>query len=74
MHYTLLLLMLAFSFLANAQKTYIHAGNLIDGENDQLLNQKTIVVQDGKILEIADGYLAAGEEDQVIDLKSHTVM
>ena len=60
-------------------QTVIHAGKLINGHDGQVHNEMTIVVEDGKVKSIEDGYVDPdrfGDEDSVtaIDLKEHTVM
>lgn len=54
--------------------TIIHAGILIDGRNDQPAKQMSIVVDQGRILRIEGGYVAAGKDDKLINLKDYTVM
>ncbi|MDH3400227.1 MAG: amidohydrolase family protein [Chromatiales bacterium] len=54
--------------------TLIHAGNLIDGVASEARKAVTLVVRDGKVAAINDGYTVAGDADQVIDLREHTVM
>jgi imidazolonepropionase-like amidohydrolase len=54
--------------------TFIHAGRLIDGRNDEARTNVTIVVDDGKIVRVADGFLEPSKDDRVIDLQAHTVM
>jgi len=63
-------------FLAAAANaaTFIHAGRLIDGKSDQPREQMTIIVVDGRIKEIAAGYLTPSESDRLIRLTEHTVM
>lgn len=54
--------------------TYIHAGKLIDGKNDEVLTEQTIVIEGNKIVLIDDGYLAPGIEDDLIDARKQTIM
>ena len=54
--------------------TLIHAGRLIDGESDSALTEMTVRVDGSRIKAIESGYVAAGPDDTVIDLKNHTVM
>ena len=71
----LIAFVLSFSFSgAIVADTFIYAGRLIDGENDQIRNEVTVVVADGKIERIVDGYMEPGNDDKVVDLKSATVM
>src|SRR5262249_22200413 len=54
--------------------TIVHAGRLIDGRSDKPRTEASIVIDDGKISKIVDGYLKPGENDKVISLVEHTVM
>ena len=64
------LCLLALCALARAE-TVIHAGSLIDVERGTLLREQSVVVADGRIVRIADGYVAGAE---IIDLTDATVM
>ena len=57
-----------------AQKTYLHCGQLIDVKQLKVLTQKTVIIEGNKIIDIVDGYAKAGATDKTIDLKSSTVM
>ncbi len=57
-----------------AQRTLIHAGNLVDVKNGEVLSQMTVVVEGGTIVSVDRGYTAARSGDTVIDLKTKTVM
>jgi len=61
-------------FAAQAQKTYLYCGQLIDVEHLKVLKEKTIVVEGNKIVEVLDGYTKAGSNDKTVDLKNSTVM
>lgn len=63
-----------FAAAAAGADTLIYAGRLIDGKAANPAKDKTIVIRDGKIAEIADGYKTAAEGDTVIDLKAKTVL
>ena len=52
----------------------IHAGGLIDGVSDKALKNVSVLISDGKITAIKSGYQAPNEQQQVVDLKKHTVM
>ncbi|HOX83626.1 MAG TPA: amidohydrolase family protein [Chryseolinea sp.] len=71
--YTLLFFLLCF-ISANAQKTIIHCGNLIDGKSNEIQPQMTIIIEGNKIVEIEKGFSKAGKEDKLIDLSKKTVM
>ena len=69
------LLVLAAPLAPHAQAaTMIHAGALIDGISDEARHEVTILVVDGRIAEVREGYSAPGDGDEVIDLKDATVM
>lgn len=74
--YKLLLfgLFLCCQFVLNAQTTIIHCGKLIDVDKGVVLNNKSIVVADGMIKSVEDGYITPKKDDKLIDLKSKTVM
>ena len=50
--------------------TYIHAGKLITGVDDDVLTEQTIILDGNKIVMIDDGYLAPGIEDELIDARN----
>lgn len=54
--------------------TLIHAGRLIDTTSGKILNKKTIVIREGKIHQVADGFREPSQSDELIDLTEHTVM
>lgn len=54
--------------------TLIHAGRCIDVVQGSVLTDVTITISDGRFVRVENGYRAAGEGDEVIDLKQHTVM
>ncbi len=54
--------------------TLIHAGRLIDGASDSAVTEMTVRVDGSQIKAIESGYVAAGPDDAVINLKNHTVM
>lgn len=70
----LFVILALFSLATNAQRTLIYAGTLIDGENDKALSEQTIVVEKGVISGVEKGFLEAADGDQVIDLKTSTVL
>ena len=70
-----LLIWLSFLLSFNAvTKTVIHAGYLIDGSNDNPMNEMSIYVVDNKISEIVTGYIEPEPDDQYIDLSGYTVL
>ena len=64
----ILLVALALSSILTAQNYYIHAGRLIDTQNGKLVTNKTIVVSDGLITSVEDGFASPTESFQLIDL------
>ena len=58
----------------SAQRTILHCGRLIDGLNDQVQTQMTVVVDSNRITAVEQGYRKPAAGDQVIDLKNQTVM
>lgn len=70
----ILLVALALSSTLTAQNYYIHAGRLIDTQNGKLVTNKTIVVSDGLITSVEDGFASPTESFQLIDLSSKTVL
>ena len=54
--------------------TLVHAGRLIDGVADQVRENQTIVVEDGRITAVESGFRPAGDGDTVIDLRAATVL
>ncbi|MBC6365909.1 amidohydrolase family protein [Algoriphagus sp. AK58] len=57
-----------------AQKTYIHAGRLIDVKSKKVLTEQTILVEGDKIISVSAGYQTPSSGDKLIDLKNTTVM
>ncbi|MFQ5527429.1 MAG: amidohydrolase family protein [Thermoanaerobaculia bacterium] len=75
---SLVVLVLALSSLTTAVSlqaaTLVHAGSLIDGVSDEARSEVTIVVEDGRIAEVRDGYSKPGSGDTAIDLRDSTVI
>src|SRR6187402_1717500 len=71
------LIVVAFSLglfaFAQAQKTYIWCGTLIDGISNEPKKNMTIVVEKNKIVGVENGYANPGTNDNTIDLKTKTV-
>lgn len=74
----IILLPLLFIFFLNnkatAQTTYLHCGNVIDGINDELLTELTIVVENNEITGLESGYLRVPDNAEAVDLKDKTCM
>ncbi len=74
MKYSLLLLLAILISSISAQDVYLHCGSVLDCKGAEASSSKTIIVEDGIIKRIADGYLTPTEDIPVIDLKDQTVM
>ncbi len=59
--------------ITEAQRTILHAGQLIDGVSNRVAQEQSIIVVDGKIASIEKGYVAGNGDDEVIDLKAYTL-
>lgn len=72
--YIFLLLFATLTATADAQKTYLWCGTLIDGVSAEPRKEMTIVVEKDRIVAVETGYAKAGTSDKTIDLKTKTVM
>ena len=59
---------------ANAQSTFIHAGQLFEAETGQLLPERTIVIDGDRIVRVEKGYSEVPTGATAIDLKDKTVL
>ncbi|WP_426490705.1 amidohydrolase family protein [Hymenobacter sp. 102] len=60
---------------AQAQKTYLHCGRLLDMRTERARPDMTLVVENGRIVAVESGYTApTGAQDKVVDLKNRTVL
>jgi len=58
-----------------SQQTYIHCGNLFNSKTGKILKNRTIIVEENKILSVEKGFtVPKNENTKLIDLKSKTVM
>ncbi|MEO8496650.1 MAG: amidohydrolase family protein, partial [Planctomycetota bacterium] len=55
-------------------ETIIHAGRLIDGRADEPREKMSLVIDQGRIVAVREGYAAPGANDTLIDLREYTVM
>jgi len=62
------------SSAAVAAPTYIHAGRLIAVPGKPVLGQSTIIVDNGRIVSVANGFTAPTPGASVIDLRNRTVL
>ncbi|MBK6707098.1 MAG: amidohydrolase family protein [Sphingomonadales bacterium] len=54
--------------------TYIHAGRLLDQPGQAPRGASTIIVRDGKIAEVRDGFVAPEADAQLVDLQTQFVL
>jgi imidazolonepropionase-like amidohydrolase len=73
-HYCVMILFLALTVSANAQKTFIHCGSLIDGRSNEVKSKMTVIVEGNKIIGIENGFTNPGSQDKKIDLSTKTVL
>ncbi|MEL7538459.1 MAG: amidohydrolase family protein [Pseudomonadota bacterium] len=59
---------------AAAADTLLYAGRMIDGLADDARDNVTLRIRDQRIVAIDDGFVAPGEGDDVIDLRTSTVL
>ena len=52
---------------ASAETTLLHAGRLIDGRSDQARTEVSVVVVDGRIARVSDGYVELDGADRVLN-------
>lgn len=57
-----------------AQRTILHCGQLIDVKAGSVLKEMSVVIEGNKISDVQKGYVPAGANDKIIDLKNRTVM
>ena len=65
--------LLVFASSAQAARV-IHAGNLIDGAGSRAYGPATVVVEAGRIVDVAEGHRPPGPGGELIDLTGYTVM
>ena len=70
---TSLFLLLATALSAQSTVTYLHCGTVIDGTGGSA-TERTIVVTDGKITGVENGYATPPADATAVDLKDATVM
>ena len=65
----LIILIICFPIILWAQKTIIHAGTLLDGKSKKAVSNRSIIIEDGKIVDVKSGYVNGDNDAKVIDLK-----
>ena len=48
----LIILIICFPIILWAQKTIIHAGTLLDGKSKKAVSNRSIIIEDGKIVDV----------------------
>jgi len=54
--------------------TIIHAGSLIVDPREEAVSERSLILENGEITEIADGFVEGGDGDTVIDLSEAVVL
>ena len=70
----LIMFVLSLQTTFSCAETIIHAGRLIDGEQERVRSEVSIVIDGGRIQRIMDGYLPGQGSDRIIRLTEHTVL
>ncbi len=55
-------------------RTIIHAGHLIDGVAAEAVAEKSLIIENGRLVEVLDGFVTPRADDELIDLRDHTVL
>lgn len=55
-------------------QTIVHAGKLINGRDGEVQSKMSILIEEGKIKDVLQGFVDADESTQLIDLSEYTVM
>ena len=76
MRWTMILSLILCGFLPIElhAATIIHAGRLIDGRSDKPRTEATIVIDNGRITKVVDGYVKPAAGDKLIQLTEYTVL
>ncbi|SVC34699.1 uncharacterized protein METZ01_LOCUS287553, partial [marine metagenome] len=62
----LIILIICFPIILWAQKTIIHAGTLLDGKSKKAVSSRSIIIEDGKIVDVKSGYVNGDNDAKVI--------
>jgi imidazolonepropionase-like amidohydrolase len=68
-----LLLLLFPALNVSAEVSYIYCGQVLDVRSGDLLSEQTLVIEDGKISRMAEGFIPTGE-GKPVDLRRHTCL
>ena len=58
----------------SANETIIHAGRMLDVNTKSMLTEVSVIIKENKIITVEQGYSAAGQDSEIIDLKEYTLM
>ena len=72
MHTTFFILILSVHTIG--QRTILHSARIIDGENKTVSKNKSIIIEGNRIVSIEDGFIIGKGNDDVVNLKNHTVL
>ena len=73
-HIASLLVLALVAGSASAETTYIHAGKLLAIPGEGYLEERTIIIEDGRITAIEEGFLDPEDADVAIDLSDAFVL
>ncbi len=74
-NFIILLITVLISSATAAQKTYIHSGNLLDVKSGKMLQERTIIISDGRVEKVVEGFVTPeGPQDRVLNLREMTVL
>ena len=74
MRFAAVIMLMLFLALPAKAVTIIQAGHLIDGKSDNVATEMSVLVEDGRIVDVKKGYAEPSGGDEVIDLRHSTVM
>ena len=66
--------LVATAFAAQAETTFIHAGHVLAVPGEGYQTRKTIIIENGRISDIQDGYRSSAEAAEIVDLKDGYVL
>ena len=69
----LLLVLVGIPFASSHARTIVHAGHLIDGVGKTPRDNVSIIIDNGRFVDVVAGFMAPGDSDQVIELRDQTV-
>ncbi len=71
----LAIVMCVVGFSENTQAaTVLHAGRMLDMTSNKIQKEVTLYIEGNSIVDIKEGYVEPGKDDDLINLKEHTVL